>query len=255
MRTQSEISSYMLRLLSSMHTKLIKIPRVKRERFIKVGFGYTRLTLSIGPLCFKFARSALRSAFQTFFDDMKSESLKFAIHEFSSSLKSDSDEYISTYKHFLMKGIGANIREYQLWKNSSCDILVPTLFSLNGLLNIQYDGARLQRTNYISVWKHIWKATKGDNQIYKDAHTLREDHNFVIQNNLLKLADYASSGIAPLINKYSISLTKEFKRATPIYQTLNKPDLSDEKFWCIQKLLESCDYTERDNLYQSIIES
>jgi len=99
-------------------------------------------------------------------------------------------------------GIKENWDEYQVWKATRADFLVPTFFTMAGIVNIQQRsvGEYLTREEFLSVWKCFYLVTGKDlwETFY---HTLANQKNYHrMADGSLKLLD--CGGIRSFIIKW-----------------------------------------------------
>ena len=114
----------------------------------------------------------------------------------------DPDDCTCFQQRFL-GGWLANVRE-ALWSRSLGDTVVPTHFSLAGLLNIQstaeganFDIATLRQAVKAEIQDHI-----------TDAHTFLSPDNYGRHNGQVKLLDYGSRGAGDFVEKHRIAFRK-----------------------------------------------
>ena len=93
-----------------------------------------------------------------------------------------------TLPFFVFMGFVVNWNEYRYYRQTKCDILMPTYFSLFGIINVQKRGKSFQHTqpNWFEV---LCLAT--DDLVRQDGHTFDDADNFVLKSDgSLALVDY-----------------------------------------------------------------
>jgi hypothetical protein len=99
-------------------------------------------------------------------------------------------------------GVEENWEEYQAWKTENADFLVPTIFTIAGLLNVQRRsmGKPISHEEVVAIWSSFAKATK--KELWKtNYHTLASELNYHrMDDGTLKLLDYG--GVRKFIQKW-----------------------------------------------------
>jgi hypothetical protein len=120
-----------------------------------------------------------------------------------------------TLMYFLFRGIAANIGEFIYYLlNTKNEFLIPTYFSLFGIVNIQ----PLQKdvcNKQDRVFGHLCKFTE-KNELFKyHAHTFAEQTNFCIdKEGRLRILDYGAIGTQKMVTKYGKQFHSKLERAT-----------------------------------------
>jgi len=115
---------------------------------------------------------------------------------------------LGTPVNLLFRGVMANIWERRLYRKTKNQFLVPTYFSLLGLINVQKAGAPLIMKSD-DLWCQIVNLTSR-NEAFCDSHTFNEPSNFCWIDGHLMLADYGNSKCHEFIEKYSSRLYWRF---------------------------------------------
>jgi len=113
--------------------------------------------------------------------------------------------YGSVHIH-LFKGIMANWLEYQYYRETKSSFLVPTHFSLCGLVNIQKRADALKMND--DFWSQMYRLTNGE--VFDDSHHFAEPANFSKTNGQLQMIDYGSKRCHNVIRKYGEKIQYEF---------------------------------------------
>lgn len=117
--------------------------------------------------------------------------------------------------YYLFRGVTANISEFLYYiRNTDNTFLIPTYFSLFGIINIQ----PLQQnicTQKDEVFGHLKSFTEF-NELYKhNPHTFFEQTNFCIdKEGKLCILDYGSKGAQRMVTKYGKQFHSKLKRTT-----------------------------------------
>lgn len=92
----------------------------------------------------------------------------------------------------LFAGIMANWNEFTLYRQAKNSFLVPTYFSLFGLLNIQKKVDAITFWKGSDIWLYICRNSQNINQPFCSSHTFAEIENFGLDEGYLKILDYGS---------------------------------------------------------------
>ena len=116
--------------------------------------------------------------------------------------------------YLLLRGVVANTSEFIFYlRNRNNPFLIPTYFSLFGIINIQ----PLQRdvcTSKDKVFQHLAKFTEFNELFKYGPHTFAEQSNFCVnKEGKLCVLDYAGTGAQKMIKKYGIKFNSKLKRA------------------------------------------
>lgn len=99
----------------------------------------------------------------------------------------------------VFSGVLQNRREAQLSSELE-DIVVPTRISIFGLLNIQ-NTAPTPSASLEEIGIKMIIASNGD--AMRDLHTFCQSENYGVHNGEIKLRDYGSPRLAPILRKHS----------------------------------------------------
>ncbi len=92
----------------------------------------------------------------------------------------------------LFGGIMANWNEYLFYRETKNSFVMPTYFSLFGLINIQKRGQEITFWSYTDVWMYICHNSANKNQPFCNSHSFAEKENFCLDGDKLKMLDYGS---------------------------------------------------------------
>jgi len=120
-------------------------------------------------------------------------------------------EYYGTVAILLMGGIMANYQEWKFYRQTKNVFVMPTHFSLFGLLNIQKRGERITFWDGGEIWNYIHENIENHKQPFCDGHTLSEIDNFCLDDGHLRIVDYGSRGIEPFLKLHGENLFNNFK--------------------------------------------
>ena len=111
----------------------------------------------------------------------------------------------------LMGGVMANYQEWKFYRETKNVFVMPTYFSLFGLLNIQKRGEKITFWDGAGVWCYIHENIQNHHQLFCDGHTLSEIDNFCLDNGRLKMVDYGSRSVEPFLKLNGENLFNNFK--------------------------------------------
>lgn len=116
--------------------------------------------------------------------------------------------------YLLFRGIWANLSEFVFYVlNIGNGFLVPTYFSLFGIINIQ----PLQKdvcNKDDKVFGHLCRFTEFNELFKHHAHTFAERSNFCVdKEGKLRILDYASKGAQKMTKKYGKQFHSKLERA------------------------------------------
>lgn len=103
-------------------------------------------------------------------------------------------------------GIADNWQEYRFYSKTKLAILMPTYFSLLGLLNIQKRGQTLKMDSF-DLWCHLCDLTNED--VWDDNHTFVNPKNFCVEDGVLKIIDYPKA-THRVLKTYGERIEREF---------------------------------------------
>lgn len=112
----------------------------------------------------------------------------------------------------LLLGMKSNWAEYIFYWKHRLPILMPTYFSLFGLLNIQLAG---QETGFssevdLSLYQQISKICESDIEIHNDIHVFGCIDNFCRSGDRLIIVDYAGSKTQNILQKWGDRIFEKF---------------------------------------------
>lgn len=118
-----------------------------------------------------------------------------------------------SFLYLLFRGVVANTSEFIFYlRNRNNPFLIPTYFSLFGIINIQ----PLQRdvcTSKDKVFQHLAKFTEFNELFKHGPHTFAEESNFCVnKDGKLCVLDYAGKGAQNMFLKYGQQFNSKFKR-------------------------------------------
>lgn len=166
---------------------------------MKTKKGQTRIVIILGGLVIKFPRIDIYYFFKTLhYWFKKGEILK--------NIRTTTYDKVEV-KYYLLKGITNNWSEFLFYQKTKHPFLMPTFFSLFGLLNIQKAGPILQmdgRPFFNAIDKIINKGS------WKGGHTFSNPENFCWTNNHLKIVDYGDTQVQSVIKKHGHKIYEDF---------------------------------------------
>ena len=101
-------------------------------------------------------------------------------------------------RNMLLGGIYANRIEYIFWKRTKHNFLVPTIFSLFGIINIQKYAEPLSE-DYNGIGRVLHKRTGGKTKVSN--HTFENPHNFCRHGEFIRMIDYGDERVWKAILK------------------------------------------------------
>jgi len=102
----------------------------------------------------------------------------------------------------MIMGIIANRLEWYFWRKTKHPLLQPTWFSAFGLINIQKYGKPLQYREIGWLGMNMQVVTNQTSHAHVRGHTLGEANNYTSVNGQLRLLDYGSKNVWPVILNY-----------------------------------------------------
>lgn len=160
--------------------------------------GNTRYVIILKKIVIKLPRIKLLSFIKSCVHNAKHGNLIKSFKFSSSALLSP--------RALLFKGIIDNFNEYRLYKKLHHKLLMPTYFSLFGLLNLQKRGEVVSED--VHSFKKLYEATNGE--IFKDSHAFDNPENFCLDQGIFKMVDYGSERVAEVLSNYADSIFKSF---------------------------------------------
>lgn len=113
---------------------------------------------------------------------------------------------IRTSKTFLWDVIINNWQEYKMYRQNKLPMLMPTYFSLFGLINIQKTGTPIDIDELDFEWQ-IYKITNND--LYCDIHHLGNPDNFVMLDGKIMIVDY-NFRLKDFLEKHGKTIQEKF---------------------------------------------
>ena len=109
----------------------------------------------------------------------------------------------------LFKGIVENWNEFTFCASErNPAYLVPTYFSMFGLLNIQKIASPMSGSNNV-LW--LWFTTIiSQEELFKDSHHFVNPENFSYQNDKFQIIDYGTSRARGVLRKYGTTLHESY---------------------------------------------
>lgn len=107
----------------------------------------------------------------------------------------------------LFRGIVVNWKEFSFYCSTQSLFLVPTYFSLFGLLNVQ-KRVKITKINSTNLWVQLSILT-GD-RLWCDSHSFDNSSNFGEEDGRLVMVDYGSPRIHDLLREYGDKIFKDF---------------------------------------------
>ena len=101
----------------------------------KIRWGTTRFVILVGPFAIKIARLRLLFYFCRLLLHMWNGEVKVRL------AKRDTNTVKSGLK-YLSSGVRANLNEWEVWRKTHSPCLIPTMYSLFGLVNVQRRGEK-----------------------------------------------------------------------------------------------------------------
>lgn len=169
--------------------------------------GCRRYVIVIGPwIALKFPRIRLWLAVNVLRDDIKNGNMlnKFQKYDY---------RYAGTIQHAVLAGLMENWKEFVYWRRFGFDWLVPTYFSLFGLVNVQKAGEEFDFDKNGIFWSQISEHF-GDKVYEGDEHAFAEDENYVLIDSQVRLVDYGNFRNEDFFAKYEERL-REFEFSLP----------------------------------------
>jgi hypothetical protein len=102
----------------------------------------------------------------------------------------------------VIKGFIANWLEWYFWSKTRHSLLQPIWFSCFGLFNIQKYGKPLRYKNAQWLGMHLQVITQQTSHTHGRGHTLGHADNYTEVNGQLRLLDYGSKNVWPVILLY-----------------------------------------------------
>jgi hypothetical protein len=116
--------------------------------------------------------------------------------------------YDLSFQGFLLRGLCANWQEFRLYKRLKSPLLVPTYFSLFGLINIQR-YMTIFELDHVDLWCQLYEMTNG--QVFDHSHHFANPANFALEAGKLRMIDYGSRKCEKVITEYGDKIFNEFR--------------------------------------------
>jgi hypothetical protein len=110
----------------------------------------------------------------------------------------------------LLKGLAANWNESRFFRETKNPFLLPTHFSLLGLLNIQRYGEPC-RLESVDLWCQLVELTNSD--VWEDNHHFENPDNFCFYQGRLHISDYGSLRCQGVIIRHGAKIIDSFNPA------------------------------------------
>lgn len=150
--------------------------------FIQYRFGATRFVVLVGNIAIKFPRPRPLYVLIRFARHVRNKEVKKRL------LGHGQTPTIGAMR-YLFGGIVTNWNEHRVWKNHAHDILVPTWFSLFGLVNIQKRGAEVDQQELDLRNPFLPYLDRMDLELSRD---LTNSRNFCRLNRRIRIHTYGS---------------------------------------------------------------
>ncbi len=108
----------------------------------------------------------------------------------------------------VMMGLMANWMEWCFWNKTKHPLLQPVYFSAFGLINIQKYGKPLEYSEVEWLGMNMQVITNQTSHSHGRGHTFGEAKNYTAVNGHLRLLDYGSKNLWPVIHRYGDKMAK-----------------------------------------------
>lgn len=115
-------------------------------------------------------------------------------------------------RYSLFGGIMANWNEYLFYQKTRNPFLMPTYFSLFGLINIQKKSRKIDFWSHEDVWLYVCRNSINENQPFCDSHSFDEIENFGLDGDKLRMHDYGSRHIREFLRLNGENLFNNFTK-------------------------------------------
>ena len=206
---------------------------------MKIKKGTTRIVIILGCLVIKFPIIEIIGSFEELyyariiaFESIKKNGLKkhhlIKLIRRKKSLKSSRENIIARSKEIdlevipfksyeimgirynLFRGIMANWNEYCFYRKTKNLFVMPTYFSLFGLINIQKRGQEISFWNRSDIWEYICRNSISPNQVFCNSHSFRRKENFCLDGDKIKMLDYGNRHVHKFLELNGENLFKNF---------------------------------------------
>jgi len=114
--------------------------------------------------------------------------------------------------NLFLDGIMANYQERKFYRQTKNVFVMPTYFSLFGLINIQEKGDSVSFWKDSDVKKYIIDNSQNEFQPFCDSHALMDVNNFCLDRvGRLRMLDYGSRFVAPFLEINGQALYENFR--------------------------------------------
>ncbi len=123
---------------------------------------------------------------------------------------------VRSFSYLFLRGIIANMSEFIFYlANTDNKFLIPTYFSLFGIINIQPLQQNVCTSKYNTyVFEHLEQFTEANELFEHNAHAFAEGSNFCLnEEGKLCILDYAGRGTQKIVKKYGQKWNSKLERA------------------------------------------
>jgi hypothetical protein len=167
---------------------------------MKIISGYSRIVIVFDKYVVKIARIKFIEAKESVFS-------WFGRGLFPKAMIKHPDIFYRMLESLLLLGVLENWHEYRLYKKTKLAFLVPTYFSLLGLINIQRRGVLFEMDTVV-LWYQMVRIS--NNEVWDHPHHFCNPANFCKTNGKLQMLDYGSFRSHRVIKKYGEKMQREF---------------------------------------------
>jgi len=107
----------------------------------------------------------------------------------------------------LLRGLQENWSEFVFYRKSKHKFLVPTYFSLFGLMNIARRSSDYEKDG-IDLWWQFCELT--DRYVHSDMHHFLNSENFSLDEGKLRIRDYGNEDTQEVVLKYGDRIFENF---------------------------------------------
>lgn len=167
---------------------------------MQISKGKTRIAVIFENFVVKLPRIYFRQAFKKIWKSFRSGDLAKCLGY--------GLEVYGSPKRLLFRGVWENWGEFRFYRLSRSRFLMPTYFSLFGMLNIQKRGNKKAKIEDVNLWCQLCEMT--NNEVWADGHTFSNANNFCDDDGKLVMVDYGNARIHDVLNKYGDKIFKDF---------------------------------------------
>lgn len=161
-----------------------------------VKFGIYRMVVILPYIVLKFPVVRLKRSFKYFFIILRQ---CFDRQEKIPMWKNLSFTWRGGLRDDLLRGLQENWSEFVFYQKSKHKFLVPTYFSLFGLMNIARRGSDYGKDE-IDLWWQLCELT--DRYVHNDMHHFSNRENFSPEGGRLCIRDYGNEDTQDVVLKY-----------------------------------------------------